>query len=398
MMTFKPAKGEEAVAPSKYLVVQTAKGRTYVDVSEVSSVESDDAGATVKRRQPRLVLTVGAAEKAETRIAIRYITHGLAWTASYKIDISNPKTLALEQHAVIKNELAELDGAEVRLISGYPSVQFANVQSLLSPGSTWAGFFQELNGAAYRGNPTDNFVSTQNVVSQGATFNTSIGAIPTGEGVDLHYQPIGKRSLKRGDALALTVGKGTAAYERIVEWVVPDSRNEYGGYDGRSHAADEDSAWDALKFKNPLGYPMTTGAAMVVADGAFNGQRTSTWVNAGEETVLRVGKALSVRTRSLEHEQQVKDRDLVWIGGRQYRKSIVEGELAVSNHRKETIQLVIRRRFSGELIQAEGSPKSSLLEEGVFSINKRNELIWTMPLKAGEEQTLKYRYSILVPF
>ena len=147
----------------------------------------------------------------------------------------------------------------------------------------------------------------------------------------------------------------------------------------------------------PYKFAMTTGPAMVIADGKFNGQRTSYWTNAGEETVLRVDKALSVRTRSTETEDAKEgNRDLVWIGARQYRKTVVEGEVTVNNHRKETVQLVIRRRFSGELISAEGEPKSALREEGVYSVNKRNELLWTIPLKAGEERKLKYRYSVLV--
>ena len=124
----------------------------------------------------------------------------------------------------------------------------------------------------------------------------------------------------------------------------------------------------------------------------------SYWVNSGEETVLHVEKALSVRTRATENESQ-KDgscRELVWIGGRQYRKSTVEGEVAVSNNRKETISMVVRRRFSGELVQAEGAPKTSLLTEGVYSINKRNEMVWSLPLKGGEEVKLKYSYTVLV--
>ena len=102
-----------------------------------------------------------------------------------------------------------------------------------------------------------------------------------------------------------------------------------------------------------------------------------------------------------EGEQQVKGgggRDPVWVGGRQFRKSTVEGELAVNNHRKESINLVIRRRFSGDLLKADGDPKSSLREEGVYSINRRNELVWTMLLKAGEERKRKYTYTVLVPF
>ncbi len=231
----------------------------------------------------------------------------------------------------------------------------------------------------------------------------SMVATPTGEGVDLHYQSIGKRTLAEGDALSLRVARGESAYDRIVEWPIPDMRNEDGRYVGRSSGEDDeapDTAWDALKFKNPFKFPMTTGPATVTAAGRFNGQRTSFWVNAGEETVLHVNKALSVRTRAIEHEEQKKDggdsRDFIWIGGRQFRRSTVEGELSVGNHRNEAINLVIRRRFSGELLRADGEPKSTLREEGVYSVNKRNELLWTLPLKPGEERKLTYRYTVLV--
>ena len=66
---------------------------------------------------------------------------GLAWAPSYRIDTTDPKSLALEQRAVIRNELADLTEAELRLISGYPSVQFAHVHSPLSPRTTWGTFF-----------------------------------------------------------------------------------------------------------------------------------------------------------------------------------------------------------------------------------------------------------------
>ena len=180
---------------------------------------------------------------------------------------------------------------------------------------------------------------------------------------------------------------------------MPDTRNAYGQPERNEGTADD--AWDALRFKNPLAFPMTTGPAAVVSGGQFNGQRTSFWVNSGEETVLRVEKALSVRTRATESEQLPRDgasaRDLIWVGGRQYRRTTVEGELAVSNHRKETISLVIRRRFSGELVSADADPKRQLREEGAYSVNKRQELLWTLVLKGGEEKRLKYTYTVLVP-
>ena len=75
----------------------------------------------------------------------------------------------------------------------------------------------------------------------------------------------------------------------------------------------------------------------------------------------------------------------------------MEGELAVSNHRKETVPIVIRRRLSGELVSADDAPKVALREEGVYSVNKRQEMLWTFPLKGGEEKKLKYTYTVLVP-
>lgn len=405
MTKLKPAKGEEGVAAGRFLVVQTAKGRAYVEAAEVAAIESEDAGDKVTRRRPRLVLTLGATDKAETKVNLRYLTHGISWAPSYRIDISDPKTLALEQHAVVRNELTDLTDAEVRLISGFPSVQFAHVRSPLTPGTNWATYFGEL---ANRFSRDIDVLSNSIVSQQDVRFNArsphgvSIGATPAGEGVDLHYQTIGKRTLADGETLALTVAKGKAEYQRIVEWLVPDTRDEYGRYNARDRgdARDDDTAWDALRFKNPLAFPMTTAPATVTANGQFNGQRTSYWVNAGEEMVLRVEKALSVRTRAVENEQSLKNgadtRDFIWVGGRQYRRSTVEGEVSVSNHRKEAVQLVLRRRFSGDLVNAEGEPKVSLREEGVFSVNKRNEMVWALSLKSGEEKTLKYTYTVLV--
>ena len=403
MMKIKPTKpeAEPAPVPGRFLVLQTARGRVYVEPSEVAAVESEDAGDKVTRRRPQMLLTLHegrGANKGEAKVTIRYIATGLSWAPSYRLDISDPKTLALEQHAVVRNELEDLDGAEVRLISGYPSVEYAHVRSPLAPHTNWLAFFAELGNSRHREiDALGNSIVSQQAIAMNnyrAPHRLALGATPTGEGVDLHYQSIGKRTLADGAALALTVAKGRADYERIVEWLVPDTRNAHG-------QVERHDAWDALKFKNPLSFPMTTGPAAVVANGQFNGQRTSYWVNAGEETVLRVEKALSVRTRATENEQLPKDggsaRDLIWVGGRQYRKTTVEGELAVGNHRKETISLVIRRRFSGELASADGAPARQLREEGVYSVNKRQELLWTLELKGGEEKKLKYTYTVLVP-
>ncbi len=388
---------DEAAGPRRFLVLKTARGRTFVDTTEIASVEVEGDNDTVKQRKAVLLLTVGKSDKRPA-VRISYLTTGLSWAPSYRLDITDPKTLAIEQSAVVRNELTDLKDAEVFLISGYPSVAFGHVLSPLSPKTSWDNFFRQISRRETTWDATlSNTMLVQQAVRPTAVSGLDLSATPSGEGVDLHYQGIGKRTLGKGNALSLSLAKAKANYERIVEWAIPDNRDEFGRYVARGRDED-DNPWDALRFKNPFAFPMTTAPAMVVAGGRFNGQRPSYFVNPGEENVVRVTRALSIRTRATEQEEQNKKngREIVYVGGREYRKSQVAGEVVISNHRKEEVKLVIRRRFSGELLTAEGAPRTSLREEGVWSVNRRNELTWTVTLQPGEEKRLTYQYSVLV--
>ncbi len=387
---------------SEFLVLATAQGSTYVARSRIAYVEVVGAAETVLREVPALIFTVPASRDRGTVVRFSYLTKGISWAPSYRLDISKPEQLTLSQKAVIKNELGPFSEATIRLISGFPNVRFAGVTSPLALETSWSSFFEQLRQQQDEGTATTmNAVATQQSLLSGVTGGSDLGAIPTGEGVDLHYQAIGSHTMAEGDSVALTVATETAPYERIVEWLVPDTRDAHGNpisdYERSQHAEDyEDAAWDAIQFKNPFGFPMTTGPAAVVSNGAFNGQGVSHWVNVGEQTTLRVNKALSLRTRSLEHEDATSsERQEVYVGGTRYQRVLVRGELTANNHRKEAIELVIRRRFSGDLVAAEGEPVGSLLEEGAYSVNRRNELLWTVHLAPGEEATLEYSYTVL---
>ena len=134
---------------------------------------------------------------------------------------------------------------------------------------------------------------------------------------------------------------------------------------------------------------------MVIGKGKFRGQSLSEWVNPGQQTCLRVTRALSIRTRSTETEEEGK-REIVWIGGNDYQRTTVKGRLALQNFRGKDVTMTIRCEFSGELLEAEGDPEKSLRMEGVVSVNPRRQLDWTLKLAAGEEKVLNYRYQVLV--
>lgn len=394
-----------AGASSGFLVLDTGHGRAFVDPSEIAFLECDDASATTRQRVPVLLITPHGDKKGT--IHISYLTKGIAWAPSYRVNLVDDKSLTVEQQAVVKNELADLKDAEITLISGFPSVQFSHVVSPLALSQNWTEFFSQINRDP--GDVASAMGNVGNIMAQNAAPPSGAGeggvdlaAPPSGEGVDLHYQSIGKRTMDEGDALMVSVGIAPAAYERIVEWIVPDTRDEEGRFRNREEYGrrgmpnEQDQPWDAVKFKNPLAFPMTTGPAMIEDQGHFAGQRLSYWVNSGEETTLHITKALSIRTRAVEQEKQNTERHLENIGGREYRKVSVTGDLTISNHRNQIVNLVIRRQFSGDLTKSDGNPQLTLREEGVYSVNRRNELTWTLPLKPGEEKTLNYEYTVLV--
>jgi len=396
-----------AVDPSpgaaRFLAVDTDSGRTFVDLSLIAFLHVSDPPET--RRVKRPVLELNAPEGAPCSTAtITYLAKGLSFAPSYRLDIADPKTLTIAQAAVLRNELEDLVGVEVELISGFPSMEYSHVLSPLSPETTWANFFAQISQEfdATRGNRT---VMAQNVMSNFASYGDAGGGSaiqPASEGVDLHYHSIGKRDLREGEALHVQVASASAAYERIVEWKIRDTRDEWGrpiqqqSWE-RTAATDDEGAWDALRFDNPFAFPMTTAPATIVAGARFQGQRTTSWVNPGEETTLRVTKALAVRTTTAEYEVETGvAREVVVLGGRNFQRVGVKGELQLCNHRKETVQMVIRREFSGELLAADGAPEARLLERGVYSVNRRQELVWTLTLAPGEEKRLEYTYDVLV--
>lgn len=384
----------------RFIVLETADGSVLVDQSMIASIKITGEAKTAKKRKPVLILTLPDGSPKQ-KVRISYLSAGLAWAPSYRVELTDDKNLTIVQNAIVKNELMNLKDVEVFLISGYPSIEFSNVASPLSLQQGWSAFFQQLNSPR-RGPEGAGVAMRQAVMFNRADDATGPAVVaPPDESIDVHYESIGKKTLDEGDALAIDVADGTAEYERVVEWVIPDTRQPDGRYiDEYARRQDpdrfDDSPWDAVKFKNPLPFAMTTAPATFTRGGKFLGQQLSRWVNRGEETTLRITKALSIRTRAAEYEEPNNDRQVVNIGGRSFRQVSARGELVIRNYRKTDATVVIKRQFSGELNSADGQPEVTLREEGIWSVNKRNEMKWTLPLKAGEEKTLKYTYTVLV--
>jgi hypothetical protein len=362
---------------SSFVTVKTATGSTYINPAEITSIDVKGAGktkeGTIKQQRPVLVLTVDKTDK-KPAIVLSYLTHGFSWAPSYLVEIGDGNNLTIEMAAAVRNEFADLKESEIKLMTGTPAIEFSNVISPLSPKQNLEKFLSALQS----------------------------DGLPGVDGNEMQFTSIGKRNLKSGESLSLRVGRAKVGYERLVEWNVASDEN----------GSITEETWDVLQFKNPFAFPMGTAPAMVMDRDQFKSQRTCSRALVGEASSLRFARSQDMRTRGKESEELVKkpaekdakvDKEakiekgeIIRIGMNEYRRATIDGELTVTNQRKQPSKVILRRDIKGKVLQTDVDAKVQAYEEGLRAVNPSNEIVWTVSLGAGEEKTVRYRYTALI--
>ena len=342
---------------------------------------------------------------------MQYLARGATWAPSYRLALGKDGKARLEMSAEIRNEMEDLDGAELFLVSGFPNVEAAEIPGLLASGNSVARFLDSLARPQQqygRGGGHSAYMSqmawTMNSVDFADLGGGASDALPQipGEGnsADIHYRAAGRVTLAAGTTLRLPLGAGEAPAARIVDWA-PSFQ-----YDNWGNRQDDDGnrrvPWDAVRFRNPLDAPLTTGPMLAMADGRPLGQATVRWTNPGQEAFLRITKALTV-PGSFEESilGRREDYPRVDLLGHAWRRIEVEAKLTMRNHRPDPAKLCIHPTIEGEFKESATPPDSirTLGEPGSrFGVNPKQELVWNVELQPGESKVLTYRYTTLVWF
>ena len=367
-----------------------------VPESAVVSVRSEDGDSRgVVREMP-----VWRFDGAKAPFDVQYIASGACWTPSYRVDLADGKG-TVSMVAEVYNDIADWKDAEVSLISGFPNLLYADVPSLLGGGvdfgayssaireaedDTYWGWFR--SGGRKRGGVMSQSVML-NSVDPGRAASFSAGAAESaGAGTDIHYRGVGRMTLARGDRRMLQLGSREVECRRIVEWNLSDDRDEHGN--PRNGSEEERcTAWDAVVFANPFGFPMTTAPVEISAGGRVLGQSKIGWTNPGDEASVKVTKALSV---SVKYTESLSGMDGVkrW-GGREWRKESVKGSFSIRNHRGEPAVVKVKKTISGEVVSA---PDAKVHDRPAQDANPNleHDMTWEFVLAPGEGREFSVEY------
>jgi hypothetical protein len=394
--------------PAGFLILENQQGgRDYISADTIASVSVTDRVEARPPDQPAPILTfdIADAPKEPATIHVSYLARGMAWVPSYRLELKGEDKLQIRLAAVVRNELLDLHDTELRLISGFPAMPFAHVDSPLWANGNLTNFFAQLNtpgGGAY-GSPV---VSQGQIVSNasGNNFDPNARGGAAGDlkeenaaGTDIHFESIGRHTLAAGDSLSVEVAHAECAFERVIDWVIKDKRDDEGRrrYENNNNnkKEDEDQPWDGVRFANPFSFPMTTGTAITLEGGDFHSQSTSYWMNPGQNGTLRTSKALTLKTTVTETEDESARRTLNSLEHWVQHKMLTT--LRMQNFRDHPAKVIIRAEYSGQLVSADGAPEQRLRPLDDRRANLPRELEWTVSVPAKGEQTVQYSYTYL---
>lgn len=409
----------------------------FASITMISGKENPSSGKSM--------VSLWKVQGAKKPFDFEYLTTGVFWAPSYRLELNRDGEAFLSMAADIRNELENVSDAEITLISGLPNVEFKDRPSLLDLNLSVEGFFwafskenianeirktrqrkiahwahvsNNISAIDYLGNrversagalareaaePEEDLADEEAEVydapAPAPVAASGFASVDKEQGSDISYIALGKHSMDKDSTTHIPVGTAKVTIERKAEWKVEPRRFANGQVDKQQESKNVQTLWDILSFTNPFAFPMTGGAMEVTENGHIYSQSMREWVNPGQKVNMSLTKALSL-TAKVEEEidkkaKQPKRRKKV--DGENYEglEKKINGKLSLHNYRGGDAKVKVTLCVYGEL-EKFAIPEDKLLESKTVEngLNVYNEKTWEMDVPAGSEVTFEYHYTV----
>jgi len=204
-------------------------------------------------------------------------------------------------------------------------------------------------------------------------------------------------TLRKGERAAYPILGASAAYRHVFDWEIGDasSVDPWGYRSSRQPSQLVDQVWHSLRLDNAGKLPWTTGPAIVTDKGTPIAQNTLYYTAPGASTLLRLTVAPDVLAEREEWEASRQSGALQRFGYR-YDAVTMEGKLDITNRRREAITLSIRKSLTGTVSSSSDGGKQTKLSTRPSAVNPASRIDWSVPLAAGEQKSVTYKYVVYV--
>ncbi|MBV6502465.1 MAG: hypothetical protein AKCLJLPJ_00511 [Fimbriimonadales bacterium] len=383
----------------------TGRGVEVLQKSAVTGISAHEGGEVIwKRKQTsreRLV-RVRYQGAASGKLYVLSLESGMTWAPAYAVDISDEKTLTVTGKATVLNDLADIEGVEVRLITGFPNIPYLSWVDPFTSGQPVQQFAAAMIGA---GSPealrdrNQGFLANQSMGrAGGGAFDAGAGwtpaQLPGIQMEDLFFYRLPALTLKRGERSYEVLFNSKSAYEHVYTLDVPDPFQ--AGTSLQQAMPDTGDVWHSLKFKNTSSYPWTTAPAVTLQRGSILGQDVIRYSPVGAEVLLAITKALDIKADLAEEQVSLQHNALTIPGRTPYAMATIKGIVSLHNRKQETVKMKVTKILTGALISADANPKTTTLPQGLQGVNSQQRVEWEIELRAGEQRRINYQYKLYV--
>ena len=393
------------------IAVETPEGTFMLNRSKVDSVVAKDPSVVLtqeqKYQQSSHYYKIFTKNNAKS-VMMMSLERGMTWAPGYAIDLSSTDKLVFTAKSTVLNDLLDFENAKLRLITGFPNIQFQGILDPLTSGMSVDDWLRSISGGATSGFSNVNGMAGQGgggfgggrageIVQKSAALTIksadpdliSMLSAPVVDGnavgeqlEDLFFYDLEKVSLK----------KGSRSYQYLYQFETPYKRTY--SWDGQKGAP----IYNKIKFKNMTGKPISTAAASMFKKGEVVGQGMMNYTAANTEAELTVSRSLDFTTDS---STELIDRA---VGAMKDMKGVAvmdlityETELEVTNPKPEEVSFQIKLPIQGEVLKTEPKAENEIAKTGIRGQNPSNSLKWEFKLESGKSAKFTVRYKVYVP-
>jgi len=351
---------------------------------------------------------LGATDK--TDLTLGYLEHGIGWTPSYLISLNDDKTARITMQAVVMNDAEDVTDADVFFVVGVPNFAYSETPSPMSLQQNLLSFMKDA-GRRDDGNYLrySNAIAGQLVANEfkemdaasAPTFSQAVSELAGAPEEDLFLYSRAAVTLERGERATYNVFSASVDYEHVYEWEVVDAPrvDAYGNViqnnPNPQDAAMRNAIWHSIRLKNSTKFPWTSAPTMVISGVKPVSQDTIPYTPKTASASLRITVATDIRS-SHEEREVARQQNVQRRHGYEMDLVTVEGKLKLKNYKSKEVRVDVRKMLRGEVDVQSDDGKSVKLGEAIQTDNPLSRMSWEVPLKAGEEKVVTYRYKIYV--
>jgi hypothetical protein len=349
------------------ILLRTDEGQySAVEYARISKVVLTDFPVRIKFRT--------ANQNARLGIGVAYIQAGVRWEPSYLLELSSATQGRLTLRGTLLGLPEELKDADLVFVVGAPSLMNVGVvDSLLSglaSGATTA--LADLDQA--RREQAAKAADAPSGGFGGGGFASAPGASSVSdESGEFQYYVKRGFSLRPGERAMTVIFEANVRVHPFFDW-----------------NADRNDMHYVLRLSNTTGSPLTSAPVFVLDDGKPVGQPVMDYTAQGDDTELRMTRAVGIKAEAREVE--VERGESVIQGEVVQTPITLRGTMTVENFRDKPAEVRIRKTINGRILDMShgGVVKNTIVNAG--SPNPSNQVEWTATVPAGQKLVIEYRY------